>query len=396
MISVEDAIQRILAVFSPVDAEHTSIVEAAGRVLAEDVIARWDQPPFAVSSMDGYAVRAADVATSPVSLNVIGASPAGHPFAGRVCAGEAVRIFTGGVLPEGADSIVIQEDTDQGNPSVLVKAATPAGRHIRGAGLDFHAGDILVRTGTRLTPRHLAVIAAGDVPQVLVRRRPRIAFAATGDELCLPGAPRKPGGIVASSVYALRAQIERWGGEPIDLGILPDKIESIAAIADAAHSTDLLVTLGGASVGEHDLVQRALGPQGFALDFWKIAMRPGKPLIFGRLGRTPLLGLPGNPVSSFVCSLLFLKPAIAKMMGTEVESLPGTAKLATAVLGNDGRQDYLRARLSWRDGEQWAEPFTVQDSSMQKALADADCLIVRAPFAPAVTAGDCVPVIRLD
>jgi molybdopterin molybdotransferase len=396
MISVEEAVQRIVKAFSPLDAERISIEDAVGRVLAEEVFARCSQPPFAVSSMDGYAVRAADVASAPISLDVIGTSPAGHPFAGRLGPNQAVRIFTGGVVPEGADAIVIQEDTDQGSSSVVIKNAARAGRHIRPAALDFRSGEVLVRSGARLEARHLALIAAGDVPKVLVRKRPRIAFAATGDELSLPGSPRGQGGVVASSIYSLRTQIEKWGGEPQFLGIIPDRIESIAAIANAAESADVLVTLGGASVGEHDLIQRALEPQGFALDFWKVAMRPGKPLIFGRLGATPLLGLPGNPVSSYVCSLLFLKPAIARMLGTEVEAPLISAKLVSTLPANDSRQDYMRARLRWHDGERWAEPFAVQDSSMQKVLADSNALIVRAPFVPGAEAGDSVSVILLD
>ena len=396
MISVEEAVHRIVAAFSPVGAERIPLEAAADRVLAEDVVARCDQPPFDVSSMDGYAVCSADVADVPVCLKVIGASPAGHPFNGSVGANEAVRIFTGGVVPHGADAIVIQEDTDPGDKTVLVKAASKAGRHIRPAAQDFRCDDILVPAGTRLAAQHLGLIAAGDVPEVRVRRRPRVVFAATGDELSPPGIPRGPGGIVASSVYALSAQIHKWGGEPRSLGILPDNMESISIIAEEVTSADLIVTLGGASVGEHDLIQRALEPKGFVLDFWKIAMRPGKPLIFGRIGRTPLLGLPGNPVSSFVCALLFLKPAISAMLRTNVDQRTVTARLASDMKANDGRQDYVRARLLQRDGALLVEPFPVQDSSMQKVLADTDALIVRPPYAPAAGCGEDVPVILLD
>lgn len=396
MISVEEAVRRTLAAFRPVEADNVSLEAALDRVLANDIVARCDQPPFDVSSMDGYAVRAADVADPPVRLKVIGASPAGHPFDGVVGVNEAIRIFTGGIMPKGADAIVIQEDTDQGETTVEIRASVQPGRHIRPAAQDFRTGDVLVRKGIRLGPRHLALIAAGDVPDISVRRRPRVVFAATGDELSPPGMPRRPGGIVASSVYALSAQITKWGGEPCSLGILPDRIESIAAIADEAASADLIVTLGGASVGEHDLIQRALGPKGFELDFWKIAMRPGKPLIFGRLGRTPLLGLPGNPVSSFVCALLFLKPAIAALLGASIENRTVTAKAGAGLKANDSRQDYIRARLVGGEGHLWADPFSVQDSSMQKVLAEADALIVRAPHAPAVERGGDVPIIPLD
>ncbi|HEX3653298.1 MAG TPA: gephyrin-like molybdotransferase Glp [Rhizomicrobium sp.] len=396
MIPVEEAVQRVTAAFSPVASETVPIARAAGRVLAEDVIARLDQPPFPVSAMDGYAVRTADVANAPVVLNVIGAAPAGLPFAAEVHPGEAVRIFTGGVVPRGADTIIIQENTDRGDPRVTVRASSSAGKHIRPAAQDFCCGDVLVKASERLTARDLALIAAGDVPEVTVRRRPRVVVAATGDELSRPGEPHKPGGIVASSVYGLCASIGQWGGEARDLGILPDRMEAIAQIADNAADADLIVTLGGASVGDHDLIQRALGPKGFVLDFWKIAMRPGKPLIFGRLDNTPLLGLPGNPVSAYVCTLLFVKPALAALLGATTESEVLMARLTIPMTANDSRQDYVRARSSYRAGELWAEPLPVQDSSMQKALADADVLIIRAPHAPAACEGESVPVIRLE
>jgi molybdopterin molybdotransferase len=396
MISVDEAVQWIVSAFAPLPSESVPLNAAAARVLAEDVKARLTQPPFPVSAMDGYAVRAADVAQVPTTLEVIGAAPAGHPFNGSVGPKQTVRIFTGGVVPEGADAIVIQEDTDQGERRVVIQSRAHAGRHIRNAGQDFSVGDILVRAGRRLGPRDLALLAAGDVAEVPVCGRPRILVAATGDELSAPGTPRKPGGIVASSVFGLCALIERWGGTADNLGILPDRTDSIQKIADGAFSADLVVTLGGVSVGDHDLIQQALGPKGFVLDFWKIAMRPGKPLIFGRLGKTPLLGLPGNPVSSYVCSLLFLKPAIAAMLGEERAADHIRARVAIDLPPNDHRQDYLRARLETKDGELWATPFPVQDSSMQRVLALADGLIVRPPHALAAAKGEPVGVIPLE
>ena len=395
MIPVEDAVKRIVAAFSPVGAETVGIGVAAGRVLAEDAVARMNQPPDPVSSMDGYAVRAAD-ATAGATLKVVGTSPAGHPYGGTLGAGEAVRIFTGGVVPQGADSIVIQEDTSASDGRVRVNAAAISAKHIRVAGLDFKTGDVIVKAGRRLTARDVSLIAAGDIPEVRVRRRPRVAIAATGDELSPPGTPKKPGGIVASSGYALSAMIARRDGETIDLGIVPDTAEAVGAIADRAGDADLIVTLGGASVGDHDLVQKALGPRGFELDFWKIAMRPGKPLIFGKLGATPLLGLPGNPVSTLVCAQLFLKPALAAMLGTRDDTALVRARTATPLKENYGRQDYIRAELSWRDGDRWAQAFGVQDSSMMSVLAKADAMIVRAPRAPAVAAGAAVSVLLLD
>ena len=392
MISVEEATARVVAAFAPTESETVAIADAAGRVLAEEARARMTQPPAPVSSMDGYAVRAADV---PATLRMIGASPAGHPFAGRLGPGETVRIFTGGVVPDGADAIVIQEDTQAAGERIAMKVAAKPGKHIRPAGMDFRQGDLLAAAGKRLSARDLSLLASGDFAQVSVRRRPRIAVAATGDELTPPGQARPPGHIVASSGYGLSAMIRAWGGEPIDLGILPDRIEAIEGIAERAKGADLIVTLGGASVGDHDLIQKALGPRGFALDFWKIAMRPGKPLIFGRLGATPLLGLPGNPVSTLVCAILFLQPAIAALLGAATDVARVSARLAGALGANDTRQDYVRARLSERDGERWVEAFSVQDSSMLSALAGADALIVRAPHAPALVEGERVEVIPL-
>ncbi len=394
MIPVEEAVRRIESSVAPLEAERVPLTDAFGRVLAHDAIARVDQPPAPVSAMDGYAVRSSDTQSVPVTLRVIGAAPAGHPFSGIVGAGEAVRIFTGGVVPAGADAIVIQENAQAAHEGVVIRAAGTS-RHIRAAGLDFRSGTVLATGGKRLNARDLALLAAGDLASVDVRRKPRVAFAATGDELSWPGEARGAGGIVASSGYALGALIARWGGEAADLGILPDTVEALQGIADAADVADIIVTMGGASVGDHDLVQRALAPMGFVLDFWKIAMRPGKPLIFGRLRERPFLGLPGNPVSSFVCALLFLRPLIARMLGTVLEDIGLSARLAVALPPNDSRQDYLRARLFRRDGELWIEPFVLQDSSMQSALAAADALVVRAPHAPEARAGEQVEALSL-
>ena len=395
MIPVADAVARIVSAFAPVESETVSLGKASGRALAEDVRARLNQPPAPVSAMDGYALRAADAASAPVTLPVIGTSPAGHPFMGKVGAGQCVRIFTGGVVPEGADTVVIQEDTEAGDGTVTIKEAAVPNKHIRAAGLDFRVGDVLAKAGKRLTARDLSLIAAGDVPEVPVRRRPRVAIAATGDELSPPGTPHGPGGIVASSGYGLSALVEKWGGEAIDLGITPDTVEAVADLPRRAAGANLLVTLGGASVGEHDLIQKALGPAGLELDFWKIAMRPGKPLIFGRLGALPLIGLPGNPVSTLVCAILYVRPAIAAMLGSETAAPLSAARLAAPLKANDQRQDYIRARLERRDGEIWAQPFSVQDSSMLTGIAAADALIVRAPHAAAAEPGARVDILPL-
>lgn len=391
MISVAEAEKRIAAAFSPIDTEVTDIAHLAGRVLAEDAVAAADQPPYPVSAMDGFAVRMADGATP---RRLIGTAPAGHPFAGTVGPGEAVRIFTGGIVPQGADAIVIQENAAADGVMVSFEASACAPQHVRAAGMDFKKGDLLAAHGKRLTARDCALLAAADIAQAKVRRRPRIAIISIGDELSRPGEERKAGGIVASSGYGLYPMIQAWGGAPCDYGILPDTQAEIATLADV--EGDMIVTMGGASVGDHDLVRQALGTVDFALEFWKVAIRPGKPLIFGKLGKTPLLGLPGNPVSTLVCAVLFVKPAIAAMLGTPHETQMLTAKLEGDLPANGVRQNYMRARLTRQGGEVWAEAFETQDSSMLSVLAQADALIVRAPHASAAKAGERVDVIPLD
>jgi len=402
MISVEEAQRRVISAFQPIDTETMDLGHLAGRVLAEDVTAKYDQPPFAASAMDGFAVRRQD---GDAPRRVIGTAPAGHPFDGRIGPGEAVRIFTGGAIPEGGDAIVIQEEVDRVGDNIHFNPSALEHDYIRPAGLDFAKGTILIPAGKRINARDMALLAAGDVTHAKVRRRPRVAIASIGDELSAPGEARKAGGITASTGYGLSAMITTWGGAPCDFGILPDTAQEIATIADA--KAELVITLGGASVGDHDLVQKALGTTDFSLDFWKVAMRPGKPLLFGHLGHTPILGLPGNPVSALVCAILFLRPAIDAMLGTAEQrcSLPQklkcgcrtiTARLKGELPTNDSRQAYLRARLSYAEGGMWAEPFLAQDSSMLSVLAQADALVVRAPGAAAATTGDSVEIIALD
>lgn len=395
MISVAEALERVLKPFAPLPAETVSVAEAFGRVLAQDVMARVTQPPHAVSAMDGYAVRAADVARAPATLKVIGAVPAGGLFEGEVKPGEAVRIFTGAPLPAGSDSIVIQEDTEAGDGTVTVKEACKLGNYVRPAGLDFAEGDSGPRAGRLLSTRDVGLIAAMNHPWVQVRRRPRVAILATGDEVVMPGEPLGPSQIVSSNGLALAAFVRACGGEPVQLGIAPDKEEQLAALAAGAKGADLLLTAGGASVGDHDLVQKVLGEQGLELDFWRIAMRPGKPLMFGQLGGTPMIGLPGNPVSAVVCSLLFARPALNALLGLDLPAHPLQQMVLGADIGaNDRRQDYLRATVAENgDGRRSATPYGRQDSSMLALLASADGLIVRAPHAPAAAEGDLVDVL---
>ncbi|HXP30574.1 MAG TPA: gephyrin-like molybdotransferase Glp [Stellaceae bacterium] len=397
MISVAEALARLIAPLEPLGAEQVSLAEAVGRVLAEDVVSRRTQPPFAVSAMDGYAVRAADVATVPARLRVVGSVPAGQAYAGSLGKGEAVRIFTGAPVPDGADCIVIQEDTAREGDIVVVREGSAPGRYVRPAGLDFRAGEVGLTAGRRLTARDVGLAAAMNRPWLLVHRRPRVAILPTGDEVVMPGDPVGPHQIVSSNGLALGALVSEAGGLPVQLAIAPDDSAGLQRIAAAAAGSDLLVTTGGASVGEHDLIRDALGATGLTLDFWTVAMRPGKPLMVGRYRDTPMIGLPGNPVSSLVCGLLFVKPAIERLQGLASEAAaPARARLAVALGANDRRQDYLRAKLRRAaDGTLEVEPFAKQDSSMLSLLAQSDCLVVRPPDAPAAAKGAWVEIIPL-
>lgn len=396
MISVADAVAMVAAGFAPLPAELVGIERALGRVLAEDVVSRVSQPPAAVSAMDGYAVRVGDAATVPVTLRIVGESAAGRSFAGRLGSGEAVRISTGAALPDGADGIVIQEVCERVDDRVTILEAATPGSWIRPAGLDFRAGQALMRAGRVLTARDLGLAAAMNVPWLKVHRKPRVAILATGDEVVMPGDPLGPDQIVSSNSIALAATVAAWGGEAINLGIARDDEASLDAFVDACRGVDLLVTIGGASVGDHDLVGKVLGRRGMDLRFYKVAMRPGKPLIFGGLGDVPVLGMPGNPVSVGVTSVVFLRPAMEAMLGMTDRRDAASAILGRDLAANDARQDYLRARLTrGAGGEVIATPFERQDSSMLALFADADGLVVRAPHAQPARAGDRADIIIL-
>ncbi len=394
MISVADATAQILAAMHPVGTETVPLSAGAGRVLAAPVAARLDQPPGDVSAMDGYAVRAGDAGP----WTVIGSAPAGHPFEGSIGPGQALRLFTGSLVPAGADAVAIQEDADRSGDQLTLRERPIAGRHIRPRGGDFSAGDTLLRPGTRLSPRAIGLAAAANHPWLTVFRRPRIAILATGDEIALPGDPLRSGGVVSSNAHALAALLTSAGADPVVLPIATDDTDAIAATADQIAGIDLLLTTGGASVGEHDLVQQALGQRGFTADFWKIAMRPGKPLIFGRLGAVPVLGLPGNPVSAYVCGLLFAVPAIRRLSGlAEAGPTVLRGRLAVPMPPNDRRADYVRATTAVaEDGSLLVTPFPRQDSSHLRVLAAADALAIRPPHAPAADPGDAIDLIRLD
>jgi molybdopterin molybdotransferase len=399
LLPVDEAKDRILKGVTALPRETVALHHCAGRVLAADVKAKRDQPPFPASAMDGYAVRFADVEAAPARLKIIGVAPAGHGFKGAVKPGEAVRIFTGAPVPKGADTVVIQENTEAegGHVSVNVPAQRLA-QNVRRQGLDFARGHSLLRKGTLLGAREIALAAAMNWPDLPVIRRPKVAIFTTGDELVAPGTVPKPDQIVSSNSFALSAFVRRYGGEAIDLGIIPDKINAISRAIRKAGTADVLLTTGGASVGDHDLVQAALKAEGIKLDFWKIALRPGKPLMFARSGRRRILGLPGNPVSALVCARIFLKPLIFALLGLPPADDIVRARLGSPLPANDLRQDYLRALVSRSaaDGTYTATPFTVQDSSMQRALSEAGGLIVRAPHAPEAQKGDFVDLMLLD
>lgn len=398
-LTVEAALERIAGDATALpDVETVPLLAAAGRVLAADALARFAQPPFNSSAMDGYAVRAADLSAIPARLRIIGESAAGHGFRGPVGSGEAVRIFTGAPIPEGADAIVIQEDTSREGHTVVVRDGTIDPEFVRPVGGDFTAGATGLRAGRRLTPRDITLAAAMGHACLTVRRKPIVAILATGDELVLPGEIPSLDQIVCSNTFGIAAMVAAAGGEPRLLGIARDSPESLGEHVSLGRDADILVTAGGASVGDHDLVSPVLQARGMTLDFWKIAMRPGKPLMFGRLDRQRVLGLPGNPVSSLICARLFLIPLLRALQGLPRESgHPMTGITAVPLPANGPRTHYMRA-TSCRDhdGHLRVTPVRSQDSSLLTPLAAADCLIVRPIKAPPLPSGAQVPLLALD
>jgi molybdopterin molybdotransferase len=394
MLSVKEAQTLVLSDLTPLGGETAPLNQALSRVLAQDVQARTTHPAFDVSAMDGWAVRAAD----GLELTQIGESSAGHPCPVEVGPGQCVRIFTGAVMPKGADSVVMQEDVTAQGTAIRLKSAVPAGNHVRKQGQDFAAGQVLLKAGHKLTQRDIALLAAMNQPWLQLRRRPRVAILSTGDELAMPGEPIPLGGLPNSNGLMLAACIQDWGGEPVDLGIAKDDFDSLVQAARGAAGCDLLVTSGGVSVGAYDKVKDALAALGFTAGFHKIAMKPGKPLMFGHLDKLPVLGLPGNPVSSYVAAVLFLKPLLNRLLGLSPE-LPEVADalLAAPVPAGGPRQEYLRARIARVANGTWqATPCPTQDSAGLSELAYANGLIVRPIKAPPGLLGDHVSVLLLD
>jgi molybdopterin molybdotransferase len=401
LLPVQDALALILA-----SANHTTTIEsisihaAYGRILATDLHAKRTQPPVAMSAMDGYAVRFCDMTTTPAPLKLIGQSAAGCGFIGELAPKTCIRIFTGAPIPNGADTVIIQENTTQNNDQITILDAPTKGKNIRNKGIDFCKDDLLLAAGTHLGAAELALAAAMNHSSIDVHKRPRIGILATGDELVEAGTSPLPHQIISSNTLSISALAQESGAEIIDLGIAPDNIDILATIISKAHDMqlDVLVTSGGASVGDHDLVQDALHSLGCAPDFWRIAMRPGKPMMFGKLGNMRVLGLPGNPVASYVCSLIFLQPLIRALQG---DPDAGRDISQVAILGcdmpeNDKRQDYLRASAVFSNNAlPVVTPFEMQDSSMLSTLAKADCLLIREPFAAVAKGGDLCRVIVL-
>ena len=398
LLSVDAALDRMLASLSPTMPMRLLLTDALGQTLAEDIHAKLTLPPHDVSAMDGYAVRADDVANCPATLTRIGEAAAGHPWAGRIKAGQAVRIFTGGYVPDGADTIIIQENVDATSEAdhtvITVHEGAAKGRYIRPAGLDISAGALALGKGTLLSARCIGLAIATGATSAVVSRPPRIGILSTGDELVPPGQIPGPGQIISSNAAFLSAFVKSCGAEAVDLGIAADKPGAVSDTVMAATNLDMVVTTGGASVGNHDHIIGDLADG--ALGFWKIAMRPGKPLIWGKIGNAPLLGLPGNPVSTAVCALVFLAPAISKLGGGTHQQHLFSAAITTDLPENDLRQDYIRARMGRADhGVTSVRPAQRQDSSMMATLAQADAFIVRPPFDPPITAGDIVSILPM-
>ena len=395
LLPVADALAQISQAMPLMDTETLPLSDGIDRVLADDLRAVVSHPPHDVSAMDGYAVALSDLADDQTTLKVIGESAAGHPYDAMMDAQSAVRIYTGAYMPKGADAIVIQEDTTIDGDQVTILDRPQSGRYIRKKGQDFTKGDVIAEKGIRLDARRLALIASSGHGTITVKAKPKVAIISTGDELVAPGTTPQHGQIVASNGMFLCHLLNILGAEVMDYGHIPDDQQALENAFNQAQSADLIVTTGGASVGKHDGVAQHM-TTGDGLAFWRIAMRPGKPLIFGHLGQTPILGLPGNPVSTGICGLVFVTAAIKSMLGQDTTPATHHAKLAADLPENDQRQDYLRASLFYDDqGQAWVKAFNKQDSGMFQSFADADALIIRPPYAKTAKTGDVVMILPI-
>ncbi|WP_068083259.1 gephyrin-like molybdotransferase Glp [Polycladidibacter stylochi] len=399
LISIEEAHQRLLQNVATMPTQTVPLASGGERILAKDMAATRTQPPFSASAMDGYAVIAADC-TQGAMLEVVGEAAAGHNFDGQLQRGQALRIFTGAPVPAGADAILIQENASRNGSTLTVNETVPQSKFIRPAGLDFKKDEVLLSAGDKLGFRQLSLLAAMNIAQVPVYKKPLVAILANGDELVEPGQEPGPNQIIASNQVGVAELARNMGADVLMLGIARDDKQDITEKVKQAMraNADLLVTLGGASVGDHDHIQSVLGEQGMQLDFWRIAMRPGKPLMAGNIGPMQVLGLPGNPVSALVCALLFMRPLLAKMSGnTSPQQTEVAVKLTKPIKANDQRQDYMRAALHTNvQGELCAEPFDNQDSSVLSVFSQAHALIIRPPFAPQAKAGEWHSALRLS
>lgn len=391
LVPVAQARARMLAEVAALPPELVLLADAVGRVLASGVVAVRDQPPFAASAMDGWAARAADC---PGTLAIVGESAAGHGFEGAVGAGEAVRIFTGAAVPAGCDTVIIQENAEHEGDTVRLPRARP-GENIRPAGGDFRAGVALLQKGQRMDPWRLSLAASAGRAELDVSRRPRVALLATGEEIVLAPAVPGPFQIYDFGAVALAAMVAAWGGTAARAPPIPDQLDAVVEAMRSADA-DLIVTLGGASVGDHDLVRAAAQALGVSMKVESVNVRPGKPTFFGVLadGRR-LLGLPGNPASAFVCAELFLKPILAAFTGAPTEPAVITARLETDLPANGPREHWMRAKLTWADGGITVRPHRDQDSSLVSVFAAADALLGRQAGAPAAAAGSVVEVLPL-
>lgn len=399
LLPVTEALAKVLNGAKPLPSENVPLNEAAGRVLAADVKALRSQPPFDVSAMDGYAARTSDLGANK-PLKLIGESSAGHMLKRELATSEAARIFTGAVVPKGAD-VVVEQESAKRDGDLVTLPAYERGKNIRPAGIDFREGDAILKKGERLSARALGLAAAMDHAFVECTKRPRVAIFSTGDELVAPGAGGPPERIVASNHFSVAALCEQEGAEVVDARVLKDKLDLITeAIEGAKENAEVIVTLGGASVGEHDLIRPALEKADAVIDFHRIALRPGKPTLSGGVGRARVLGLPGNPVSTFVCSVIFLVPLLRKLQGMNAPvQKPVPAILGEDVWENDQRADYIRSASRYDDeGHRVVTPFPKksQDSSFTSVLAKADCLLIRAAHAPAAKKGERCEIIPLD